>query len=585
MKRGRTANGLGAGAAALAGICAFPYVADAQPVGILPSDPHRAVDPSPTPIPPKPDLGAVPVPAAPQAAAPGEAKFLIEAYDVAGNSLLDQAVIERTVYPFLGPGRTVADVDRARAALEAVYRARGYQTVYVAIPPQTGADNIVRLQVTEARVGQLRVTGAKYYSPRAVREQLPSLSPGEVPNLTQFQRELAALERTGPDRAVTPEIKPGTVPGTIDIDLQVKDSLPYHASVTLSNDHSANTKPLRVLANVRATNLWQLGHTVSFTYLVAPERRRDAEVYSGSYLAPIANSAWSLLLYGYKSNSNVALLGGATVLGNGYAIGARALLALSTTGRWSHSLNFGADYKDFIEDTNVPNAAVIRAPIQYIPAQITYSAQRAGDTSTLSTSASLIVGLRILDQQTFAGNSQDANGQPVPVYTPTFRNRREGARENFLHVNADVDWNRTFQDDTRLIARVAAQYSDQPLISNEQFSAGGISSVRGYLQSEAVGDDGVSGTLEALTPSIDKWVGRPLGDLRAFAFVDGGFVRNKKSLIQEANDFSLLSFGLGARARLFRFLSGEGLFGVPVFNGTATRTGDVNVQFDVKAEF
>ncbi len=583
--RARPIAGAGWGMAAWLSLCG---VALAQPSGVVPSDNRRAADPSPTPLQPKPDLNAEPVVAPPPQAAPGEATFLIAGYDVSGNTLLDQAVIERTVYPFTGPGRTAADAERARAALENVYRARGFQSVFVAINGATD-DNYARLVVSEAAIGRLRVSGAKYYSPQAIRDQVPALREGAVPNLTEAQRELAALERTGSDRRVTPRITTGKIPGTIDVELQVEDSLPLHAGVTVSNDHSPNTAPLRVLANVRATNLWQLGHTFSFSYLVAPERREDAEVFAASYLAPIANSPWSILVYGYKSNSNVALLGGASVLGNGYAIGTRAVLAMPRTGNWSHSFNFGADFKDFIEDTRVPDGTggfvIITAPIRYIPAQLTYSAQRAGDASTLSVTASATLGLRALDEQTFAGNASDANGRPVPIFTPSFANRRNGASENFVHLNVDVDYNRTLKDDTRLIARATAQYSSQPLISNEQFSAGGIASVRGYLQSEAVGDDGFSGTLEARTPSFGARFSKSLTELRGFAFVDGALVRSRQVLPGEIAQTSLLGVGVGVRAAIRRYLSGDVLLGVPMLDGSATKTGDFDVQFNVKAEF
>ncbi len=588
MRAGRPSAGAGRAWSAIALLLLGTSVAArAQPVGIVPSDSHRATDPSPTPILRKPDLNAAPVPAPPPQPAPGEAKFLIAGYDVVGNTLIEQAVVERTVYPFLGPDRTVADVERARAALEAVYRARGYQSVFVA---QGGAtnDNYVSLVVTQATIGRLHVTGARYYSPQAVRAQVPALQEGEVPNLTEAQRELSALERTGPDRRVTPRIVPGLIPGTIDVDLAVEDSLPLHGGVTVSNDHSPNTQPLRVLTNVRATNLWQLGHTLSFSYLVAPQRREDAEVYAGSYLAPIANSPWSILVYGYKSNSNVALLGGASVLGNGYAVGARAVLALPRTGNWSHSFNFGADFKDFIEDTNVPGpkgASIIRAPIRYVPAQLTYSAQRVGDTTTLSTTVSVTLGLRAFDEQTFAGNASGPNGEVIPIYTPSFANRRNGASENFAHVNVDVDYNRTLKDDTRLIVRGAAQYASQPLISNEQFSAGGIASVRGYLQSEAVGDDGFSGTLEVRTPSFNKFGGKFLSELRGFAFVDGAYLAIRQPLADETTQYSPLGAGVGLRAAIYKFLSGDVILGVPMLDGTQTKARDFDVQFNVKAEF
>ena len=575
---------VGAAAASAAALCLAP-AATAQPQGVVPSDPRSAADPSPTPIPPKPDLQAEPTPVPPPAPRPGEARFLIQGYDVSGNTLLDQGVIERTVYPFVGPDRTVADVERARTALENVYRARGYNTVFVA---QNGAtdDNYVRLVVSEAAIGRLRVAGARYHSPLAVREQVRAFQEGQVPNLTEAQRELASMERTGADRRVTPRITTGQVPGTLDVTLEVEDKLPLHASATLSNDHSPNTKPLRVLGSVRATNLWQLGHTLSFTYLVAPERRSDAEVYAGSYLAPIANSAWSVLVYGYKSNSNVALFGGASVLGNGYAIGLRGILALPRTGSWSHSVNFGVDYKDFIEDTTVPgpnNTPFLqRAPIRYVPAVFTYSAQRAGDSSTLGITTSLTLGLRAFDELVDTGQA-DRDG--IEVFAPAFPNKARGGHENFVHADVDIEYNRTLKDDTRLIARANFQYANEALVSNEQFSAGGLASVRGYLQSEAVGDDGVSGTLEARTPSFSSLIGKPLGELRGFAFVDGAYVHLRNAGTDVTQNYSLLSTGAGLRAALFKFLTGDVVLGVPLFDGSVTRTGDYRVQFDVKAEF
>jgi hemolysin activation/secretion protein len=555
---------------------AVPVAGHAQPSGDLPSDARRATDPSPTPLQPRPNLSAEPRVTPPPAPAPGEARFLIQGFDVSGNTLLDQGVIERTVYPFVGPDRTVADVERARAALENVYRARGFQSVFVA---QQGAtdDNYVRLVVSEAAVGRLRVSGANYYSPGAVRAQVPALEEGAVPNLTEAQRELAALERTGPDRRVTPEITPGIVPGTIDVTLRVEDSLPLHASVSFTNDHSPNTGPYRILANARATDLWQLGHTLSFTYLVDPQKRSDSEVYAASYLAPIANSPWSVLIYGYKANNNVALLGGSTVLGNGYAIGVRGILAMPRTGNWSHSFNFGADFKDFIEDTNIPGPnntpLIVRAPIRYVPAQFTYSTQRVDDASTLGLTLSATLGLRAFDEP-----SVDPN-------IPQFGRKTTGARENFVHVNAEIEWNRTLKDDTRLIARGAAQYADGPLIANEQFSAGGIASVRGYLQSEAVGDDGFSGTLEARTPSFNSFAPHQLTELRGFAFLDGSYVAVRQPLAGQTQDFSLLGLGVGLRAAMYRFLTGDVQLAVPMFDGQYTRHGDFNVQFNVKAEF
>src|SRR5262249_32700813 len=132
-------------------------------------------------------------------------------FDIEGNTLLDEDTVTSVVEPFLGPGRTVDDVDRARAALEKAYQDRGYKTVAVTIPRQRVREGVVRLQVTETRIGRLRVLGAKYNTPERIKEEAPSLAPGTVPNFNDLQKDVVALnQRT--DRQVTPSLKAGATP-------------------------------------------------------------------------------------------------------------------------------------------------------------------------------------------------------------------------------------------------------------------------------------------------------------------------------------------------------------------------------------
>ncbi|MGH8551373.1 MAG: POTRA domain-containing protein, partial [Methylococcales bacterium] len=69
-----------------------------------------------------------------------------------GNHLLQQTVVERSVYPFLGQGKSIDDVDKARQSLETAYRSGGYATVLVDIPEQNVVNGVVYLNVTEGQV-------------------------------------------------------------------------------------------------------------------------------------------------------------------------------------------------------------------------------------------------------------------------------------------------------------------------------------------------------------------------------------------------------------------------------------------------
>lgn len=504
-----------------------------------------------------------PQPADAEQSALADTPLDIVAFDISGNSLLDQRSIERAVYPSLGPGRTLSDVEKARAALEAGYRERGYETVVVDIPRQDGTDGIIELRVVEAPVGKIEVVGNRYVSDAAIRRGVPSLAAGKAPDLNKVQAEIAQLNRVS-DRPVTPLLKPGAVPGTVDVELSVEDKRPLHGSLELSNDHNADTEPLRLGATIRYADLWERGHSASATYIVAPENRDNSEVISLNYIAPLLGTPWTVMAFGYKSNSRIASLGGTNVLGNGYSIGLRGILQLPPAGSFGQSITFGLNYNDF-EETIEFGGELLEAPIRYVPFTIAYSATLAGERSSSSATLALTGGLR------GAGSNEDE-----------FR-ARGFSTGSFVHLNLDFEHLMRLGGDVELLLRLSGQLADNHLVSGEQFAAGGLQTVRGYLQSAVVGDDGYFSSAELRSPQLGPLLGDWL-DARLFTFVDAAKTHTQRAGLEQQADFALLSVGLGARLRLFDLLTGLVAVGVPLV-GTSEQTGDPRTTFSVKAEF
>lgn len=225
----------------------------------------------------------------PAAEIAGEARIYIQEYRVTGAKQLRRIEIEEAVYPYLGPGRGAADVEHARAALEKAYHDKGYSTVTVQVPEQSGRRRIIVLEVVEAPISRLRVKGARYFSPAQIKRMVPSLAEGRVPNFKEAEKEIIRLNLPNrfAERRVLPALKPGREANTYEVDLNVKDSLPLHGSLELNNRYSPDTTPLRVNGSINYTNLWQAGHTAGFSFQIAPERTEDAQIYSGYYMAPV----------------------------------------------------------------------------------------------------------------------------------------------------------------------------------------------------------------------------------------------------------------------------------------------------------
>lgn len=509
-------------------------------------------------------------------------RFYIAAFDVIGAKILEPGVIENTVYPFSGPDKTTADVEAARKALQDVYAQRGYESVQVDVLPQPEeqfAQGIIAISVTEAPVGQIAVSGGKHHSLELVRKQIPSLVEGQPLNVKQLQTELADANRF-PDRTITPSFKAGSTPGSIDVDLNVEDSLPIHGSLEINNDHSPSTRPLRVNASLSYSNLWGLGHTISGSYIVAPQDRKQSEVISGSYTLPFLGSRWTLVLYGYKSNSNVAAQGGVSVLGNGYQIGTRAIYRLPGD-KLIQSLTLGFDYKHFNQNTSVSGQLAATTPIEYLPLYAGYGLSMGDDKQTLDLNLSATAGFRVFKKIRCAQINPTAACDP----DDQFQIKDFDSSENFVHANIELDYKRTLPKDFLLGAKFNAQIADSHLVTNEQFAIGGLNSVRGYYSAEDVGDIGYALSLELSSPSFAPHLPKFVDELRLFGFVENGQIRVLDALPDVTRHDALLSVGGGARLRLFGRLSGELAVGLPIWDGMTTRKNDIRTTFTAKGAF
>jgi hemolysin activation/secretion protein len=506
--------------------------------------------------------------------------FDIDEYRVEGADSLPQIDVEEAVYPFLGPKRTADDVEKARAALEKAYHDRGYQTVSVSIPQQKATRGFVVLKVAENRVGQLRVKGSRYFDLDTIKHKATSLKEGKLPNFNDVTKDIVALNQW-PDRRVTPALRAGAAPGTVDVDLNVEDNVPMHGSAEFNNRQSASTTALRFTATAHYDDLWQLGHSLSATYQVAPERPKDAEVYSVSYLARTNLDSLNILVYGLNSASSVATVGGANVVGPGTVVGVRGVITLPTSGQLFQTLSLGVDYKDFGESLTEGSSS-FSTPVTYYPAVASYGGTWRGDKDLIQLNATITAGLR--------GLGSDST---------EFDNKRFKATESFISLRSDLSYTYDFPDGSQLFLKGQGQISDQPLVSSEQLSIGGLDTVRGYLESEALGDFGGNATVEVRSPSFgpaftqtvkDPAKGQPekfspVDEWRVFAFGDAGRVQIFDPLPQQQEVFDLASFGMGTSFKIMKYSNGVVLVAVPLISQQVTVANKPRVSFRFWGEF
>jgi hemolysin activation/secretion protein len=482
------------------------------------------------PVPPEESVSA---PEKPTAAREQDATFDVFEYRVEGATLLPAIVVEQAVYPHLGEKKSLADVEKAREALEKAYHGAGYLTVLVSIPQQKVDGGVVTLAVTEASVERLRVVDSQYSGLAEIKAAAPALAEGTVPNFNDMQKELAALNRSA-DRKITPVMRPGVTPGTVEIDLKVQDQLPFHGNVDVNNYYSQDTSPTRLEASLRWDNLWQKQHGLGLTFQTAPEEPDESRVFAINYSVPLDSGNY-LAFYAVKSDSDVAAVGTLNVIGNGEIAGARYIVPLRGREGFFHTATLGVDYKSVDQEVALIDGGGFETPITYLPFIVGWDGTWLGQGVAGQTAISKF---GVAFNFNFRGSVDDEQ---------EFADKRFEGRSSYAYLRGVFSHEESWASDTQLVLRGGWQLASRPLVSNEQFIIGGVNTVRGYLEAAALGDDGIHLTLEARTPNYGRLLTGSLDDLRLLAFVDGGYVSIQQPLPEQVSSFTLGGAGIGLR--------------------------------------
>lgn len=489
----------------------------------------------------------------PALAAGGEVRFAITRFQVEGNTLLPPAEVERRLAALTGPGRAFADIQAAVEALQAAYQQAGYSTVTVSLPEQELTGGVVRIQVTEAVIGKVTVTGNQHFDTANIRASVAPLQEGQAPRLRAISEALQ-LANESPAKQATVTLAQGVAPGTVDATIAVTDTRPLRVIATLDNTGTSSTGKWRTGVALQHANLFGRDHVGTLAYTTAPERPQGVrtDLYSFGYRIPFYGIGDSLdFIYGRSNTDSPAAaptLGGVLgFTGKGDVASVRWNHFLGRDGERSAKVVLGLTHKNIdsrcsvggvpvsIDGPTPPIAACV--PYQTTPLSLTYAAQREGLDQTLTYSASLTRNLPSGRGYT------NVDGRTDRYSYLTSGNR--STRDEFMLVSGGVAFSRNLPQGWLVRLAGSAQYSDSPLVASEQFALTGAGLVRGFDERSVATDSGVVVNAEVYSPDLAARAGVP-GALRMLAFLDAGYGSNQRThgtLVPQGVDVSSVGFG------------------------------------------
>jgi hemolysin activation/secretion protein len=488
-------------------------------------------------------IAAVGLPTAALAQAPADPRFEIKRFRIEGSALVTQQEADALLAPYTGPDRSLADVQRAREALEGAFSRKGYGAVQVLLPEQEIARGEVVLRAVEAKLGKVTVDGNRFFDEPNIRASLPALQPGQAPNTAALAANLR-LANENPAKQTTVTLRSGAAEGEVDAVVRVADQKPLRFLLSVDNTGTPETGEFRVGAGVQHANLWNRDHVANLQYITAPYHddnpdklgfppNRNVEIWGASYRVPIYSLGDSIdLIAGYANVNSGVVQNVFSIAGAGRIYAGRYNWNLPRWRELESRITFGGDVRYY--DNNV---FLVGGTETLVPDYVTrpLSATYAGTWRGAQAETTGYLG--------FAHNvAGGANADQA-----TFDIVRPGADADYTVYRAGFNYLRNLPADVQMRFNMSGQTSSDLLVPGEQFGIGGQDSVRGFLEREIINDKGFRGTAEVYSPDLGPRT--PIAGLRArlLAFYDWGHVRRNDPQPLDSPESNIGSAGVGLR--------------------------------------
>lgn len=520
---------------ALVALTSLPALAQGLPPGgRLPgaAEPGRA--PLPPPLeesrqPPTAKLQfSIPTQRRTETAKPGgELRFTLQKIVVEGAMIVGPDFYDPLITPLLARPVTLSEVAALADAIQARYVELGYVLSRAYVPAQEIADATMRIRVIEGHVDRLVVEGAT----KGEQERLAAIT---APALASRPAHIGTLERSLllasdlPGLDVSGLLRPGAGFGAAELVVTALPD-PWGGSVGLGNRGSDFAGPWSAYADLYVNNLLdqqeQLGLTLSGT--PTDDEQRAANL---RWLQPLFANGLLLSTTGsYAKGKPGASLALFAVRTESWAVGQ----SLSYPLVRSRALNVAVE----------GGWKAQRSDVELLSTPFTRDDWRTADLR-LSASHANLGGVAV----------QGAIGlvQGLDIFAASPRAGRATSRTDidtaFTKFTADLAASARLAEGLGLTVSAAGQYTNDRLVSGEEFVLGGTRFGRGYDSGDLAGPRGVGASAEL---RYTRPINNPyLQSASLYGFTDWGRVWGSVAL-----DADLTTIGAGLRLGLLRGIS------------------------------
>ena len=159
----------------------------------------------------------------------------VENIEVAPSQILTETEIKNIIEEYTQTNITFEQLQEIVNKMNKLYLEKGFVTARAYLPEQTIEDETVKIDLLEGKVGNVSIMDNRWTKTSYIEKRL-NLKEGDLLNLQQLEQDLVIFNRYNNNIELNGNLEPGKETlGTTDINIQVREKLPFHITALMDN--------------------------------------------------------------------------------------------------------------------------------------------------------------------------------------------------------------------------------------------------------------------------------------------------------------------------------------------------------------
>ena len=485
----------------------------------------------PQPLSPLPEINP-PLEATPQSIplAPEDipGTTIVKKFEIIGNTVLEPQLIEDAIKEYTLRPISFVELLQVPRIITQLYLDAGYITTGAIISPQAIVDRTVKIQIIPGTVSEINIIGLKNLKPNYVRSRLARATQPPL-NQDKLLQALQLLQIDPFIADISAELSAGIKPNSSILEVKVvEDSDTFSIGLNLDNYRVSSVGTFRRRLELNEKNLLGYSDRLNIAYLNTDGTHALDNL---SYEFPLNNYKGKIkLTYSYSDNNLTQEPFDVLDINNQiskYEVKYAYELYKSLRQEFTAGISFihtnsRATFLDGLPFPSPSGASDDDGKTKVTAIRFLQDYTNRNKQQVWNLRSQLSVGIDAFDSNT-SSDKPDSK---------------------FVAWTGQVNYYRLLGSNTAILIRSGFQFSNDGLAPLEQFSIGGIYTVRGYAQNILIGDNGFFISTEIQQNLLSLSESQITLDL--IPFIDFGRVWNTRRDLEQPLS-TLAAIGLGLR--------------------------------------